>query len=103
MYRITITEAHPTNKEHILLSCIFEHSADGEVWELLEGAPEAMALPLSAVRGILRAPGGDAEKRIALQEAVRTTARSLPVVRGAAAIESIESLLLGGWPAIVRL
>ena len=103
MYRITITDAQATDKEQINLHCTIQQSADGETWTDLEGAPTALFLPLSSVRGALRAPGGKPEQRAALQELIRTTARALPALYGAVAVEAIEELLPHGWPVTLPL
>ena len=103
MYRITITGASPTPKEEIALICTIQQSEDGETWTALEGAPASMELPLSAVRGALRAPGGEAEQRAELQELIRTTARSLPILIGAVAVKQLEALLPAGWPVTVQV
>ena len=103
MYRVTITGAETTEKEQVLLRCTIEQSADGEQWAALPNAPDRLALSLSAGRGVLRAPGGETERRAALQELVRSTARALPALYGAAAIAAIEALLPEGWPVTVPL
>lgn len=103
MYRITITDAAPTNRSQIELSCSIEHSDDGTTWSPLAGAPTTLPLPLSAVIAALKSSPLEAEKRAALTELIRTEARSLPALQGAVAIQALEDLIPGGWPAIVNL
>jgi len=103
MYRITVTDAHPTAHDRIEFSCSIETSDDGTNWTPLAGAPTTLPLPLSAVCDVLRSDRTDTEKRAALLELFRTQARSLPAVQGAAAIEALEDLLPAGWPVTVNL
>lgn len=103
MYRIIVTGARSTDKEQVLLDCAIQRSADGQSWSDLEGAPSALALPLSALRGALRGAGGEAARREALQALIRSTARALPALYGAVAVEAIEGLLPEGWPVTVGL
>ena len=103
MYRIIATGARPTAKDRIVLDCSFQTSQDGETWAAIEGAPATLELSLSAVRGALRSPGGEPEQRTALQELIRTTARSLPILAGAVAVEQISDLLPSGWPVTIRV
>ena len=103
MYRVTVTGAESTGRERVKLLCTFQESEDGETWVELEGAPGEMLLSLSAVRGALGSAGGEAEKRAALLELVRTAARSLPALVESVAVEGIEDLLPSGWPVTVAL
>ena len=103
MYRVVISGAEATDRELLRLGCAVEYSADGETWSALEGAPTSMALSLSAVRDVLRGDLDDVEKRVALLEMVRTTARALPAFRGLVAVEELEELLPAGWPVTVTL
>jgi hypothetical protein len=102
-YRITITGATVTSRDHLSLQCVVEKGDDAGGWEVMAGTPTALQVTTAAVLAILRRDISDADKRAELLALLRSHALALPILQGDAALDQIEALLPAGWPVTVDL
>jgi hypothetical protein len=103
-YRITLTGAAYASREQIAFSCAIEREQSPGVWVVVPGAPAQLLVDTAKLLAILRSTSQPpSELREALLELLRNSARSLPEVQAAVAIQRLEALLPAGWPVTVEL
>jgi hypothetical protein len=103
-YRITVTDAQPTDQDHIKLVCSIQKENDLGGWDDLQGGPSSIYLQTAEALTVLRRQDlTDAQQRAALLEQFRSQARALPILAGDLVVDLVEGLLPGGWPVTVNL
>ena len=101
-YRITITDAAPTDEGLIRFACAIETDVSG-TWQPLPAAPAYIQIKAQDVLAVIRRPIADTEKRAELLAVLKTHMRGLPILIAAVTIDQVHTLLPSGWPITVEL